>query len=134
MARLRSDLTRLRGNKAWTLGRKDGDGNRSLMCECGEAEETVEHFLMSCVRWTSQRRLRDLRVHNMFHPGEPEPDPHMSLPMLLHCPPTTRKTLRVEKVVCEFIIQTKGRPVEGPQMWTRGTPGGTEEATAKLSR
>ena len=101
----------LRGNKAWTLGRKEESANRSLKCECGEADETVEHFLIGCVRWTNQRRRRDLRVHDLFHPGDTNPDPHISLSMLLHCPLTTRKTLRVEKEVCEFIRRTKGKPV-----------------------
>ena len=27
----------------------------SDMCECGQASETIEHFLFRCTRWTTQR-------------------------------------------------------------------------------
>ena len=28
----------------------------TALCDCGRAQETVEHFLFTCVRWTEQRR------------------------------------------------------------------------------
>lgn len=49
-AQLRTDMARLNGNlhriKAVPTGQ----------CECGEARETVEHFLLRCPQWDEQRR------------------------------------------------------------------------------
>lgn len=51
LAQLRTDMVRLNGYlhriKAVSTGQ----------CACGEARETVEHFLLRCPQWDEQRRL-----------------------------------------------------------------------------
>ncbi len=47
-------------------------------CACGQARETVEHFLFRCRRWTaSEQRCCDVRTHNeaniSFHLGGKSP-------------------------------------------------------------
>ena len=49
LAQLRTGMTRLSGFLS-RIGAAESD-----QCACGHARETVEHFLLRCVRWTTLR-------------------------------------------------------------------------------
>ena len=118
MARLRHGGARTRANKAWTFA-DAGRKRVGTLCACGEAEESIPHILLHCVRSLARRRRRDLRTHALFladkrvqsllHPDIPPPEPpDMTLATLLNCQASTRTSIAVEAEACACIRDTQG--------------------------
>ncbi|KJZ68274.1 hypothetical protein HIM_12336 [Hirsutella minnesotensis 3608] len=51
LVQLRTGMSRLNGY-LYAIGAKDSD-----LCDCGQAAETVDHFLFRCTKWIAQRNV-----------------------------------------------------------------------------
>ena len=102
LVQLRTGMSRLNGN-LYRINATDSD-----LCACGQAKETVEHFLFRCTQWNEQRKvlLRHTTTRSgslsFFLGGKAASDPVSWKPNL----PAVRATVRYAIATGRLTVDT----------------------------